>query len=294
MSPTLLPKPRTLMSRTSPPRRWLFAAVVAGLLAAATPASASDPVASFTALPEAPAAGEFVEFESTATAAPDHTEVLALAWDLDGDGEFDDASGSRARRSYPAGAHVVRLRARYAPGHESVAERTLQVAAVAGHAATPTPTPTPTPTASPAPQPPRARTPTNRPSPPSTSAARRPAAFVLCAGLSAREQKPHTIRRGAVARPRRHRSSATSGTSTAPAASRPTAAPTAHAHVRALQGPVRPGQAHRARARHRRRRRHRRGGADADAARAERASRRSSLGRLRATGQCLRCAHGRR
>ena len=118
----------------SPPRlrrrRTAAAATCAWLLAIAASASAHAPNASFEFAPAQPAAGELVDFRSTTTPHPEHTETLALDWDLDGDGQFDDGSGTTARRAYSKGTHVVRLRARYpsaTAGHEDVAERTLTV-----------------------------------------------------------------------------------------------------------------------------------------------------------------------
>src|SRR3954447_13395800 len=116
-----------------------LAAALAVLLVAASPAAGSEPVASFTYAPAAPAVGEKVLFESTSTPDPANTSSLNLAWDLDGDGAFDDAEGSRAARAFEAGAHVVRLRARQGAGHESVAFKTIQVGPVATPTATPAP-----------------------------------------------------------------------------------------------------------------------------------------------------------
>src|SRR4051794_38970618 len=91
--------------------------------------------APFTFSPGAPVPGQDVHFESTSPDSP------AIAWDLDNDGAFDDAEGRRAKRAFDAGAHVVRMRARYDGAGESVATQTVQVGATAE---TPAPTPTST------------------------------------------------------------------------------------------------------------------------------------------------------
>ena len=111
-------------------RRAALVATSAWLLLLAASASAHPPTASFDYAPEQPEPGELVEFRSTSVPAPEHTEPMVLDWDLDADGQFDDASGATARRAYAAGDHVVRLRARYlsaAGSHEDVAERTVTV-----------------------------------------------------------------------------------------------------------------------------------------------------------------------
>ena len=131
----------------------LPAATCAWLLAVTASASAHPPTASFEFTPAQPQPGDLVEFRSTSTGPPEHTEPLALDWDLDGDGQYDDANGAAARRAYQPGAHVVRLRARYlsaAGSHEDVAEQSVTVGEAEPE---PTPTPTPTPTPEPTPVP---------------------------------------------------------------------------------------------------------------------------------------------
>jgi PKD repeat protein len=67
------------------------------------------PVASFTLEPTAPEAGQSITFRSTSS-DPDGT-TRSHEWDLDGDGEFDDASGPEVVRSFgTAGAYPVSLR----------------------------------------------------------------------------------------------------------------------------------------------------------------------------------------
>ncbi len=167
----------------------MLASVTAWLLLITASAAADPPTAQFTVAPEHPAAGELVTFESTSTPAPEHTAPLILDWDLDGDGEFDDARGAVAKQAYPAGVHVVRLRARHATtgNHTAVAERTITV----GEATQPTPTPTPTVDATPQPT----AVPAGNAAP--VAAFDRDCTLTgrvyLCAGLFAREQKPHTF-----------------------------------------------------------------------------------------------------
>ena len=61
--------------------------------------------ASFTVLPEQPKLGDDVAFTATSTGGTVHD------WDLDGDGDFDDANRAKARTQFTTpGPHTVRLR----------------------------------------------------------------------------------------------------------------------------------------------------------------------------------------
>jgi PKD repeat protein len=67
------------------------------------------PTVGFSYTPATPAANGVVTF--TATGANADGSASAYAWDLDNDGVFDDASGVSAARSFPAGNHVVSVKA---------------------------------------------------------------------------------------------------------------------------------------------------------------------------------------
>jgi PKD domain-containing protein len=84
------------------------------------------PVATLTYAPLAPLTGDSVSLTSTA-ADPDGP-IVSQAWDLDGDGAFDDASGPIASISFPtAGNHTVRLLAIDRDGATSIVEGTITV-----------------------------------------------------------------------------------------------------------------------------------------------------------------------
>ncbi len=69
----------------------------------------SRPVARFSASPNPTLVGEAVTFDAGASSDPDG-RIANHEWDFDNDGQFDDASGVTATRSFgTAGAHTVRL-----------------------------------------------------------------------------------------------------------------------------------------------------------------------------------------
>ena len=86
------------------------------------------PVAAFGFLPQAPKAGDAVNFVS-ASSDPDGS-ISRLAWDLDGDGRFNDAVGPSATRVFDAaGTYTVGLAATDDRGVTSTASQTIVVAA---------------------------------------------------------------------------------------------------------------------------------------------------------------------
>ena len=103
----------------------------------------SPPRAAFSFAPAAPRAGDAVSFVSGAT-DPDGP-VGGEAWDLDGDGAFDDAIGPTARYTYPTpGPRTVSLRVVDGANVPAIASQIVTVGA-ATLAPTPVPQPTPQP-----------------------------------------------------------------------------------------------------------------------------------------------------
>jgi PKD repeat protein len=87
----------------------------------------SAATASFTISPENPVENQAVAFTSTSTPSAGQT-ITALDWDLDSDGQYDDAHGKDAARSFDSrGVYRVALRVRQANGNTSVAEGTVRV-----------------------------------------------------------------------------------------------------------------------------------------------------------------------
>jgi PKD repeat protein len=84
------------------------------------------PTADFRVVPAAPRTEQLVNFVSTAS---DSDGVVArIAWDLNGDGAFDDASGRTAFATFStSGGHVVRSEAVDWDGAVSIAEQTVWV-----------------------------------------------------------------------------------------------------------------------------------------------------------------------
>jgi PKD repeat protein len=92
------------------------------------------PKAEFTINPQTPRLAETVTFTSTST-DPDG-QGLTFAWDLDGDGQFDDATIANPTRAYPTeGEKLVRLRVTDTAGGTSIRERRFEVQSVAPVAA---------------------------------------------------------------------------------------------------------------------------------------------------------------
>jgi PKD repeat protein len=84
------------------------------------------PVVSLSASPATPAVGAPVTFTATAS-DPDGT-VAAIAWDLDGDGQFNDGTGAVVTRSFStSGSRVVSVRATDNAGVATIAFRTIEV-----------------------------------------------------------------------------------------------------------------------------------------------------------------------
>jgi subtilisin-like proprotein convertase family protein len=87
------------------------------------------PMASFTATPDAPASGQEVRLDASASSDPDGS-IIAYAWDLDGDGSFEKTSAgptTTARWDVP-GRRTVRVRVTDDNGAASVAGQELVVA----------------------------------------------------------------------------------------------------------------------------------------------------------------------
>jgi PKD repeat protein len=92
------------------------------------PVAANDPpVASFAFSPRIPQVGQQVEFVSSAV--DPEGNLREQRWDLDGDGQFDDAQGDRVLETYTTpGDKTVRLRVEDAGDGAAVRERTVSVA----------------------------------------------------------------------------------------------------------------------------------------------------------------------
>ena len=89
------------------------------------------PVADFTVNPQTPRLAETVTFTSTSTDS-DTGQTLAFAWDLDGDGQFDDSTAAGPTRAYTGeGEQLVRLRVTDSAGATHIRERRFDVQSVA-------------------------------------------------------------------------------------------------------------------------------------------------------------------
>jgi hypothetical protein len=108
------------------PRR--YALLVLAVLAFPGAALAADqsPDASFSFSPQDPQAGQTVQFESS-SCDPDG-RLVRQAWDLDGDGAYDDAEGPLASWTFSnSGANSVGLEVTAAGGATDTVRRTVVV-----------------------------------------------------------------------------------------------------------------------------------------------------------------------
>lgn len=86
----------------------------------------SVPRVAFAFSPRSPRVGDQVEFVSSTT--DPEGDLREQAWDLDGDGEFDDGRGDEVVYSFTTpGSKVVRQRATDGAGGTAIAERTVTV-----------------------------------------------------------------------------------------------------------------------------------------------------------------------
>lgn len=106
----------------------LTAVMALGVGGATSPAFGADqrPDASFAPFPSDPVEGQPVRFVSYGC-DPDGGRT-EQAWDLDGDGLFDDAFGPSASRTFAAGSRRVSLQVTDNEGRVAVRRRTLVVA----------------------------------------------------------------------------------------------------------------------------------------------------------------------
>jgi PKD repeat protein len=118
--------PKTVTLRVTDPSGLSATAtrpiVVRGLLVPGN----SLPIVRFAVSPQSPRAGDAVEFVSSTT--DPEGDLREQAWDLDGDGELDDARGDEVVYTFAtAGTKVVRQRATDGAGGTAIGERTLTV-----------------------------------------------------------------------------------------------------------------------------------------------------------------------
>jgi hypothetical protein len=98
-------------------------------------ASNQPPSASFTASPNPVVAGGTVTFDGSASSDPEDGDVASYAWDLDGNGSFETATGTTAttQKTFPtAGTFTVSLRVTDSQSATNVTSRTVTVNPVGG------------------------------------------------------------------------------------------------------------------------------------------------------------------
>ncbi|MGH9112031.1 MAG: PQQ-dependent sugar dehydrogenase, partial [Acidimicrobiales bacterium] len=91
----------------------------------------SPPNAAFTATPASGDPPLTVSFDARMSTDTDPGDVVTYAWDLDGDGDLDDGTGSTASFTYEtAGARTVRLRVTDIAGASDVVDQVIRVGSV--------------------------------------------------------------------------------------------------------------------------------------------------------------------
>jgi PKD repeat protein len=106
----------------------LGAAALTLLPAAVAGAAPPSVVASFSYSPALPLANQTVVFNSTSTASGSNNQIATQAWDLDNDGQFDDAEGPTAFRAFAnAGSYSVSLLVIDTHGGQATAVKTVTV-----------------------------------------------------------------------------------------------------------------------------------------------------------------------
>jgi PKD repeat protein len=92
-------------------------------------AQAEKPGASFSFAPQDPRAGDSVQFVSSS--CQPSGRLVRQSWDLDGDGQYDDAEGPQAQMTFPsAGQYSVGLQVTGRRGVTDVERRTVMVETV--------------------------------------------------------------------------------------------------------------------------------------------------------------------
>ena len=121
------PPPPLRRSRSYAPSLAAITTALALLLIGSVPASAANerPDASFGVFPGDPVSGESVRFVSYAC-DPDG-RLAQIAWDFDGDGDWDDGVGRVIRHTFDAGSHTVSSRATDLKGAQSAKARAVDV-----------------------------------------------------------------------------------------------------------------------------------------------------------------------
>jgi PKD repeat protein len=107
-------------------RSCLLALAVLVAVPSVALAQAERPGASFSFAPEDPRAGQSVQFVSSS--CQPSGRLVRQSWDLDGDGEYDDAEGAQAQMTFPAaGQYSIGLQVTGRRGTTDVERRTVMV-----------------------------------------------------------------------------------------------------------------------------------------------------------------------
>ncbi|HKP60093.1 MAG TPA: PQQ-dependent sugar dehydrogenase [Polyangiales bacterium] len=125
--------PQPVQLLIGPGNDLYYTSIAGGLHRVAALGENRPPVASFEATPSSGAVPLTAAFDATGSSDPDPGDTLTFAWDLDGDGEFDDASGPSADFVYTtSGAREVGLRVTDSRGAQAGATRSISAGDASG------------------------------------------------------------------------------------------------------------------------------------------------------------------
>ena len=116
---------RPLLRRLRPRRHGVPTENAAGVHRIVYTGSNAAPTARIVANPTSGLAPLTVSFDGTTSTDPDG-DTLTYAWDLDGDGQFDDATSATPSRQYATGTYDVGLRVDDGHGHTATATQQIQ------------------------------------------------------------------------------------------------------------------------------------------------------------------------
>jgi glucose/arabinose dehydrogenase/PKD repeat protein len=118
--------PQPVQLLIGPGNDLYYTSIAGGLHRIAALGANQPPIAAFVATPASGAVPLTAAFDAKASSDPDPGDTLTYAWDLDGDGAYDDATGPTAAYVYAAsGSRNVGLRVTDSRGAQATSQQTV-------------------------------------------------------------------------------------------------------------------------------------------------------------------------